>query len=148
MRLYSRASIAEKSKGPLHQLKTILNHSAVPTDSASNMKAAEDFLLVVFHGHVVAAANAACPIPKTPRAHQLSVSHVADAILDSFVNMDYSAIEKDSSDGVVSYACELLFIGLLWHGFHDAIREGDGQRILVYWRYLLIIFKASKRKKL
>lgn len=38
---------------------------------------------------------------------------------------------------------EMLSLGLIWHGFHDAIREGDGERILIYLRYLLLIFKSS-----
>ena len=32
---------------------------------------------------------------------------------------------------------------LIWHGFHDSIREGDGDRIIRYWKMLLIILKAS-----
>ena len=46
-------------------------------------------------------------------------------------------------DGVYVYATELLSLGLLWHGFHDSIREGDGDRILRYWKMLLIVFKSS-----
>ncbi len=28
-------------------------------------------------------------------------------------------------DGVYVYATDLLSLGLVWHGLHDAIREGD-----------------------
>ena len=48
-----------------------------------------------------------------------------------------------SEDGVFTYAMELLTLSLLWHGFHDAIREGDGERIIRYWKFLFIIFKSS-----
>ena len=30
--------------------------------------------------------------------------------------------------------------------FKDAIREGDGNRVLLVWKFLFLIFKASKRK--
>ena len=44
------------------------------------------------------------------------------------------------SDSVFVYA---LTLGLLWMGFHDAIWEGDGERVIVYKE---IFLKASKRR--
>ena len=44
-----------------------------------------------------------------------------------------------------SYACEVLSLGLLYAEFQDAIREGDGLRVLCCWRYFLPIFRASNR---
>jgi len=41
------------------------------------------------------------------------------------------------------YAAELLSLGLLWHAFHDAVREGDGERILRHWKFMLVIFKST-----
>lgn len=41
------------------------------------------------------------------------------------------------------YVYELLSLGLLWHGFHDAIREGDGKRVLRYWKFMLVEFKLT-----
>lgn len=32
---------------------------------------------------------------------------------------------------------------LLWHGFHDAVKEGDGDRIVLYWKVLLPVFQQS-----
>ena len=58
----------------------------------------------------------------------------------------YGAEEEESMetthDGVHFCAMELLTLSLIWHSFHDAIKEGDGERIVHYWK-LLIIFKAS-----
>ena len=34
----------------------------------------------------------------------------------------------------------------MWHGFHDGIREGDGDMILHYWKILLIIFKCTNHR--
>ena len=36
-----------------------------------------------------------------------------------------------------------LSMGLLYLEFQDAIREGDGQRVLVVWKFLFLIFRAT-----
>ena len=41
---------------------------------------------------------------------------------------------------------DFISLGLLWHGFHDAVREGDGDRIIRYWRFLLPVFKLSDHR--
>ena len=43
------------------------------------------------------------------------------------------------------YASEVLSLGLLWYGFHDAIKEADGERILNYWKFQLVIFKSTNQ---
>ena len=43
------------------------------------------------------------------------------------------------------YAMDLLSLSLIWHGFHDVIREADGQRILRYWKFLVVEFKSSNK---
>ena len=48
-----------------------------------------------------------------------------------------------SDDGVCIYATELLSLGLLWHGFYDAVKEGDGNRIIRYLKFLLVVFKPT-----
>ena len=56
--------------------------------------------------------------------------------------------EKNSDhdrDYVLLYAREVLTLGLFYKEFHDAIREGDGERIITCWRYLLLLFKVSHR---
>ena len=39
------------------------------------------------------------------------------------------------------YAVELLILSLLWDGFHNAEKEGDGEQIIRYWKF--VIFKSS-----
>ena len=46
----------------------------------------------------------------------------------------------------MEYGRNLLSIGLFYLEFSDAIKEGDGERVLRCWRYLLPIFKGSCRK--
>ena len=40
----------------------------------------------------------------------------------------------------------MLTLGLIWHAFHDAIREGDGDRIMRYWKFFLVLFKGTTHR--
>ena len=53
----------------------------------------------------------------------------------------------DGGSGSV-YDCtrEMLSLGLLYLHFKDAVREGDGTRVMLAWKYFLLIFKATKHK--
>ena len=78
-----------------------------------------------------------------------SVHILAKLIIAEFVRLPNmsSSPKSESDDGVHNmYAVELLSLGLLWHGFRDAIREGDGDRILRYWKFLLIVFKSTNHR--
>ena len=44
------------------------------------------------------------------------------------------------------YFYMLILLALIWHGFHGAIKEADGDRILQYWKFLLIIIKSAGKK--
>ena len=46
-----------------------------------------------------------------------------------------------------AYACDMLQLGLLLQEFNDALREGDGQRIIRCWRYFLLLFKATNQTR-
>ena len=39
-----------------------------------------------------------------------------------------------------------MSLGLFWYNYLDAIREGDGSRVMNIWKFLLIIFKKSARR--
>lgn len=129
-------------KGTLCQLKHLINRTAVPVDPSHNMKAAEDFLTVVMHAHIIAA----CDVILQQRQPE-SVFEIAETMLESFNTL--SVGESNAvcdSDGVLLYACDLLTLGLLWMGFHDAIREGDGDRVMSYWKFFLPLFKVMNRR--
>jgi len=112
------------------------------------MKAAEDFLLVVLHSHVIAAAKTILSDNSTIN----DVTEVSKSIVDCYVHLSvpsqYSEESVDSSnaDKVTLYAMQVLTLGLLWHNFHDATKEGDGNRIIRCWKFNLLAFKASNRK--
>ena len=56
-----------------------------------------------------------------------------------------SKTSDKSSDLVLEYASETLTLGLFLMEFMDAIREGDGDRIIRCWRFFMLLFKASNR---
>lgn len=137
----------------MFQLRNLISRTSVPSDP-TNMNAAEDFLLLLLHTHCVAAAKTVLAYNPTE-----SVTQLADYIVANFIKLpelsskhdeDPSTREDDDDqdpedDDVHCYVTELLTLSLLWHGFHDAIKEGDGERILRYWKFLLVIFKSSNK---
>ena len=42
---------------------------------------------------------------------------------------------------MLEYAQEVIGLGVLWDCFHDAIKEGDDDRL----KYMLLTFKAARR---
>ena len=131
------------------------------------MKAAEDFLEVVLFAHVITAAE---QVMKT-RNIQIDCEVVADSIINNFVTVSIPTIDEPASnsdtdepaansdtdepasnsdtlcssnkDFIYAYATDYLTMALLWHGFHDAIKMGDGNRIMSYWKFLTAIFQQT-----
>lgn len=129
-----------RDQGTLFQLRNLLNRSSVCSDPEKNMKSCEDFLLVVLHAHVVSAANAILQL------RDVNLKMLSKSIVSNYVLLpDFSKQSQEESPDLVNvYAMEVISLGLLWHGYHDAIREGDGDRILRYWKFMLVLFKTSK----
>lgn len=77
------------------------------------------------------------------------IYRLSSKIVDQFIDFSYNRSDDDiqqSSDQVREYAIQLLSLGCFYLEMSDAIREGDGKRILRCWRYLLPIFWNSRRK--
>ena len=72
-------------------------------------------------------------------------SHIVDTHIDLTTAFKQPQ-DKAGAGTVYDYACEALGLGLLIMDFKDAVREGDGNRIMSLWKYLLLLFKASGRK--
>ena len=115
----------------------------MPLDPGSNMKAAEDYLQVVLHGYIVAAAET-IRSTSTSDGSNLSLSELSKAIVEKFVQI---CVPSPSSPKVTKvkdkkylYATEVLTLGLIWENFHDATREADGDRLMRIWKFLLLIF--------
>ena len=83
--------------------------------------------------------------------HDIS-HHLVDQYIDlaiafkdspTVVTSGVPTIGEESSKGTAfDYTCEVLSLGLLFLNFKDSVREGDGDRVLLMWKYLMLIFKA------
>ena len=79
--------------------------------------------------------------------HMLPVRHFPHSISDVFPRQHATeAIRTIVPDGVFNYASAVLNDGLLMLEFKDAVREGDGPRILRCWKVLLMYFQYAKHK--
>ena len=92
-------------------------------------------MLLLVHAFVAAAAHVLQLKVSTG-----SIKEVAEKIIEKFVHLpSVSSSEQTEFDDMVHlYATEVISLGLIWHGVHDAIKEGDGDRILRYWKIFLI----------
>lgn len=124
----------------MYHLRNLINRTTVPADPEENMNAAKHFLLLLLHAHVVAAAKVMQSINPTETIANLAKFIVVNCVC--LPRIDDQATER-YDDGVHHYAAELLSLGLLWHAFHDAVKEGDGERIFRYWKFMLVIFKST-----
>ena len=71
---------------------------------------------------------------------------VAKSLVEQFVKISLpcdepSQREATCRDFVHAYAVDFLTTGLLWQGYHYATRCGDKNRILTYWKFLMVVFK-------
>ena len=123
------------------------------------MNAAEDFMQVVVIGHVAALALkhfAMTSVNDKPKHSDLSkLSQCKESQKDSFqqalikmlrrhitlFKTPFTCTTSTASDRVEQYAQEVLTLGFL---FFDAIRYGDGDRVLC-WKFFFPIFKAARR---
>jgi L1 cell adhesion molecule like protein len=99
------------------------------------MQAAEDFMQIVLEAHIVTAAE-------EEMTDGVKVKEVAERIVEKYIKL---APGHGSNDFIHVYACEVLTLGLIWLNYYDAIKEGDGERIMKIWKYLLLIFKKAGR---
>ena len=84
--------------------------------------------------------------PEEERKEQLY--SICKAIVKEFVTFKFndSPGMGQEDDEVEQYARQILSLGSFYLEYCDAISEGDGNRNLCCWRYLLPIFRGSGRK--
>jgi len=169
-RFYSSSSSADK--GTVFQLKQLVHRTSFVSDPKKNMKAVEDFLELVVVAHVITASKmlqeelttattvqGCTDLSKSlvQRFIRISVPNVEQILADlnsedatddlnSEDTTDDSPqeVEDGINDSVHSYAVDILTLGLLWFGFRDAVREGDANRIVLYWKFLVPLFRQEK----
>lgn len=154
--------------GSLYQLRNLINRRNVVKDPTNNVAACEDFFMHVVEAHILSACMTEfemSSVDDTPSSKHFTEDSVefdpikrrdilltaVNKVTDKFVDFSIGKRRADKSTNVakdrqLAYACDVLMLGLLYMEFTDAIREGDGERILRCWRYLLLVFKACGRK--
>ena len=127
-----------------------------------DFNACEDFIETVISSHIVAAAlatfgmespsdspdDAILPLNLWMESNEQrkdTLEKLCMQVYDKFIclSLDSSPSGYIQSDSASSYSIQLLRIGCLYMEFADAIREGDGVRVLRCWRYFLPVFRAS-----
>ena len=133
----------------------------------NDVNACEDFLDIVTSGLIVASALATLKLKSTddtpgeevlPKAEDLWaqpdnerrnwLNQLCRRVYDRFVSFNYNNNDSSlkvsyASDGVCAYSVQLLRLGCFYMEYSDAIREGDGRRVLRCWRYMLPMFLAA-----
>ena len=67
-------------------------------------------------------------------------------VISDHVNMSMCGDISSSNDCVLNYANEVMSLGMLYPNYKNATRFGDGDRLIVCWKFLLPIFKVSDRR--
>lgn len=160
---YSRKSAREH--GTLYQLRNLLCRTNVVSKPKNDFNACDDFFKLVTTCHILAAALEVLgmnSLPDTPSPTVLSDPHnmwmetdvrrkavlkaICQKIVKQFTHFSFSETGATSPDHVQMYSRQLLSLGCFYLEYCDAIQEGDGDRVLRCWRYLLPIFQSSGRK--
>ncbi len=165
-RLYKTSSGMEK--GTLFHIRNVINRRNVTKRCKQDLNAHEDFFLLTVRSHIIASAMKVLGMPSigsAPASEILSpdvwmlddtqraskILGVASNIIEKYVDFKMEFICKDSEiddidiDYIHSYACEVMNVGLLNMEFCDASKEGDGDCLIRVWKYLMLLYRASKR---
>lgn len=150
--------------GTLFQLRNLLMRRGVTNRIKSDPTACEEFFTLVVEAHILTIVMKKFGMEKfddspttgpfdetffrkSPQARMDTFEASMSEVVKEFTNvlaLDNEAIEKDY---ILAYSKELLTLGMFFFEFVDSIREGDGNRILRCWKYLLLIFKATNKRK-
>eukprot|EP00731_Ephydatia_muelleri_P006750 Em0003g998a len=153
-RLYNTSSGVDK--GTLFQLRNLINRRNVVSDVSKDTAACEEFIELITVAHILSAAVHITGVPDleglskkilSSENHFAAVSSIAKTLCSDVVTLSFAAKPSTgSADCVMEYAKETLSLGLLLLEFNDAIREGDGCRVLRCWKFLFLFFRAAGHK--
>lgn len=151
-------------RGTLYQLRNLINRRNVTKEPKSNVNANEDFIEIVVNSYILVAAMhflQMSSLDDVPPASHVSpdlwmeddsvresvLTKISSSIVDLHVDLKTEFSKPPTPCGTVcDYSNEVISLGLLYLNFKDAVKEGDGDRILIMWKYFLPIFKATGHK--
>ncbi len=147
--------------GTLYQLRNVINRRNVVSSPDKDVNACVDFFELVTTAHILAAAMqvfgmsslsdspdaSLFPPGITDNTVRTALESGVKTVMSQFVDLSYPPKHQghtSPTDHVQEYAKEALTLGLFQMEFHDAIREGDGLRVLRCWKFLVLFFKATR----
>ena len=149
----------------LYQLRNLINRTNVGKRPKHCFNSCDDFIETVTTGHVLCAAlnvlgmtdlndqpvERVIPSPevvwtKTDVERKVILMDISKKVVKTFIKHSFNTAVTASTDGIHEYSKNLMSIGCFYLLFKDAIKEGDGKRVLNYYRYLLPIFINSGRR--
>ena len=159
--IYFFNSGSAREHGTLYQLKNVINRTHV-TKPKANFNACDDFFEIIITGYILGAAMEVLgmkSLDDTPSdvlvqspetawmgsnlEREDKLREISMHIVHTFIN---NKTPSFSEDNVHNYSTSVLSIGCLYFEMRDAIREGDGDRALQCWKYLLPLFHNSCRQ--
>ena len=144
--------LSATDQGTLFQLRNVRN---VVSDPSKDFNASD---LLVVKCHILCAAMRylqmdsldSFPVDHdqwdfgTKEDRQCKLFSIASAIASAYFNLSICSRDtNENQDHVHEYAKEVLSLGLLYMEFRDAIKEGDGNRVMNCWKYFMLIFKKT-----
>ena len=135
-----------------------------------DFNACDDFFMTVLTSHIIVAAmkylhiKSQSDVPPddiVPHAQdqwmlskeerKVLIDNISSNIVETFVDFQFTSPAKKRrtgkmGDGIELYARDVLSMGLFYWEYSDAIREGDGERLLRCWRYMLPLFINTGRR--
>lgn len=158
--MYNTSS--SRDGGTLVQLRN-LTRRRLPQKPKDDVNSTDDFMDLILKSHVLSATMTVLGIkdldaipsflPGNLSCESSSkkkdiLDSIVRKVVDKFVNIELfsgSNQKAQDIDEVLEYAKETLSLSLFHEEFQDAIREGDGERVLNAWKFLLPAFKASNK---
>ena len=139
------------------------------------VNASKDVLEVVVNGHILAAVISYLGMSslhdkpsssivlhdiwiKDDDTRRKILKATAQHVVSEHVDLATVFLPWDSKDEVTAssggtnvgsayeYACKVLTLGLFISDFKDAVHEDDSNHMLVIWKYLILLFRATGRK--
>ena len=140
--------------GTLYQLRNKLGRSNVVCDPKKDFNACDDFIRMVISSHMIFVTlkhlnmESISDIPcnesvlrdpnliwiKTDDERKKILLAVCTSVVDKYIDFTYhqncADNESGQADKVMKYGKELLRLGCFYLEYGDAIKEGDGNRVI------------------
>lgn len=154
-RLYKTSSSSDC--GTLYQLRNVINRRNVVSRPENDVNSCEEFFILIVKAYTIVAAMNVFgmseitdfPVeeifPTLTKEEEKSsiIESAASVIVEEYVKLSYPTCLPKKPDHIKEYAKDVLTMGLFYMEFQDAIREGDGKRVLICWKFLMLIYRAT-----